>query len=238
MNTFKQVIDLFIEGATSAKEGIQEKPYAKLMICGKSLLWVTKDVTYITAIRISDKLIIKNTAWHNRPPISEFRYINRKCRADKVHLEKSEFAPIPEYNQPGFGQERYIHRMEEVVTTRIGEDLLSMLTSNLSEPQRAFKKEYNMCKTRKSTLNAIRGTKAIHMYLGTHGTGKIDKPTLNDMIFNIERTRRALLKIDSYLQVCMALPEISSPGIIEQDEHPGGKDSCSSPLSEYSKNRI
>jgi hypothetical protein len=160
MNTFKQVIDLFIEGATSAKEGIQDKPPAKLMICGRSLegatsakegiqdkppaklmicgrslVWVTKDVTYITAIRISDKLIIKNTAWHHRPPISEFRYINRKCRADKIHLEKSEFAPIPEYNQLGFGQERHIRGMEKVVTTRIGQDILGMPTSSLSEPQ-------------------------------------------------------------------------------------------------------
>ena len=230
MNTFKQVIDLFIEGATSAKEGIQEKPYAKLMICGRSLLWITKDETYITAIRISDKLIIKNTAWHHRPPISEFRYINRKCRAEKAHLEKSQFPLISKYNQPGYEYGRYIQRMEEVVRTRIGEDLLSMPTSSLSEPQRAFKKQYSMYLTRKSTLSAIRGTKAIYMYLETHS--KVDKPTLNDMLFNIKRTRKALLKIDSYLQVCIALPEISSPGIIEQDEHPGGIDSCSSPLSE------
>ena len=88
-----------------------------------------------------------------------------------------------------------------------------------------------MNKTRKSDLNTLRATDAIYKYLERHGTGKIDNPTMHDMIDNIKRTRKALEKIDSFLQVCITLPEISSPGIIEQDEHPGGIDSCSSPIS-------
>jgi len=232
MTTFKQVIDLFIEGATKAQEATQDKTHARLVISGNSLLWVTEDMTYIAAIRLSDKLFVKNITWHNRPPISEFKYMNRKCRKDKTHLERMEFAPIPEYNHPGFGQERYIRSMEIVAAKRIGQDILGMPSSCLSEPQRAFKKQCTIYKTRRSTLSTLRGTKAIFIYLEKHGTGKIDKPTLNDMLTNIKRTRKALLKIDSFLQVCIALPEISSPGIIEQGEQPGGKDPCSSTLQE------
>jgi len=229
MNTFKQVIDLFIGGATKAHEGTQEKSHVKLMVSGKSLLWVTEDMTYIVAIRISDKLYVKNTAWHNRPPMSEFRYINRKCRSQKVHLEKMEFAPLPEDEQPG-RDKNVISAMERYAAERIGQDFSIIPTSGLSGPQRAYKKQYTMNKTRTSNLSTLRATEAIYIYLEKHGTGKIDKPTMYDMINNIKRTRKALRKIDGFLQVCITLPEISSPGIIEQDEHPGGIDSCSSPF--------
>lgn len=236
MTTFKQVIDLFIEGATKAQEATQDKTHAKLVISGNSLLWVTEDMTYIAAIRLSDKLFVKNITWHNRPPISNFRYITRRCRSEKVHLEKMELAPLQD-EQPG-RKDRLIKAMEGYVAEQMGRDLEGMPSVELSEPQRAFKKQYMIDRRCISDLNTLKATKAIYIFLEKHGTGKIDKPTMHDMINTIKRTRKALDQIDSFLQVCITLPEISSPGIIEQDEHPGGVDSCSSPLSESNYKKL
>ncbi|MBC2746221.1 MAG: hypothetical protein HF975_04295 [ANME-2 cluster archaeon] len=232
MKTFRQVMDAFLTGATSGIEGAQDQPLPKLAIYGNTLIWITEKRAHPLAIRLSDDLILKNMDWDIVSDIPGFKHFMRICKANNIHITRDELVSLPKHHDILV----QIAALETTAGTAIGEQLLCKTNKELDNkpPLIAYKKKYGVEKQTAANFNTLNTSIQIYNYLRQNGIqGYQQNPiqgliphNIKAIINNINSSQQILRQLTEYLQVCITLPEISSPGItIGRDEQPGGEDS-------------
>ena len=159
MKTFKQVIDAFVTGATTAIEGTPKKSHGKLAIYSNTLIWITEKDIQPIAIRLSNDLILKNTDWDIISKMSELKYLTRKCSENKITILRDEIVTLTKDHIT----DSSIKALERAARKTIGESLLNnKLEADISKPIIDYKKKLQNGKRNYNTLQHI---KSIHIQL-------------------------------------------------------------------------
>lgn len=235
MKTFKQIINDFLDGATSGIEGELRDRYSKLAIKGDTLIWITAENTHIIAIRLGENVILKSVEWETIQTIGNMKYLTTKAKAADICIvrlicpiiQNSEFDA--EYKE---AKERIIVRMEAELLHDTDE--VTMQPIGTKQALKSFKlylkklKAKDQMKKDRDTLQLSVRILTIFEQEPISENQLFKNDNLNMIIRSTNRARIVLERMDKYIQVLITLPEIiSSPkeNLLGPDEHPGGDDS-------------
>lgn len=218
MTTFNQVIDAFVAGSKAMVE--DDNISMNIAIYHDTLIGISKYKVEVIAIRLSNDLIIRNTSWPVLTYVHNLKYLYKKCRELKIHTIHVDEV-IGTIDKSIFLEQAI--QCENTIKKSVGDSLISEKVSGYKDVPALVKYRKYCMDVSKATIDkyGILSMINLHNHLAT--SDSFAKIALGE----IKRSQQILNKLDQYLQVCIKLPEISSPDIpqLKSDEQPGGNDS-------------
>lgn len=236
MKTFKQIINEFLDGATSGIEGELRDRYSKPAIKGDTLIWITADNTHIIAIRLGENVILKTVAWETLQSLGNMTYLIHKAKAADICLVRS-ICPVVKNSEFDTEFKKAKERIKKQIEAELINKSDQPITMEPMGTKQALKyfglylkklKAKNQAQMDRDALQLSVRVLAILEKEKVTNTHLLIKDDYTNFINITNRARNVLERMDKYIQVLITLPEIiSSPkeNLLRPDEHPGGDDS-------------
>lgn len=210
MTTHTQLINAFILSQPGHTHALLSDPSGTMIIRGDALVFESGVTLDVLAIRITNQLFVKNINTEILSKIPQMRYFSWKCKTENIYIERMSLLSPP-YTNHQYIRAELLRTLEAHAISVVGAYCTSTPSNDLNKAQQDFKKEYKINTAHQKNIKILGALLSTHRLINRHGP-EICNGIIGGIVKNITDSKQVIETVDKYLQVCITLPEISSPG--------------------------